>query len=763
MISITHNKTEIIANGTQTSFVFTFDFMDPTTIQLWITSPGAVSGTKIDPQLYTINTDTKTLEYPVQPAIPVEQGTLVTIIRVVDLVQLTELINQGRLQADRIEDMVDYLTLAVQQINEIAGRALTIPLGSHTSSENIWETIIDLRNELVAAVAAAENSVALSKEARELAEAAKQAAIEAAERAENAASIVETGVPTGGTAGQVLTKNSDTDNDMSWADVDAPTVEEFNNALALKANTTDLDAIKNIINSQVSNVGQILNFATLTPPTGWLLCDGSAYSTTDYAELYAVIGSTFGANATAGTFNVPDMRGLFVRGLDNRSTGATDPSAPRNMANTQGFAQQNITGNFTTRRGGNYSFGGTTAQRDNILSSAGSISHTTEAATTVTAENVPNWYVSNGTSGVHRVSLNASAQIQTAAEVRPVNRAFPYYIRAVQGSEIIDVSATLDDVKALVTQAQQAVTDAQAQLSLVEAAGENALTQIETARATAITSLNNASTSLLSSIVTEGNAQLNAIQTAANSGTSYINTAITTAQATLHSYVTSASTYASNASASADRAEAAAEIAGSGLPTGGSTGQVLTKNSDSDLDVKWADSTAVELEGGTTGQFLIKASDTNLDVEWSTAYTVPSGGATGYVLQKTSATNGDTSWLDLNGTISTAILNNSKVQTIASVSGATTISAANGEVVTIQSVTASTTFTLTASVGTGYSQVLTIGIYNGGTYTLTFNNTYWEGGTAPTFVTSGLDILTFVTVDGTTWFGLRSGTFYPGA
>lgn len=55
-------------------------------------------------------------------------------------------------------------------------------------------------------------------------------------------------------------------------------------------------------------VGIIAPFAGSAAPGGWLMCDGSAVSRTTYANLFGVIGSTFGAGDGSTTFNVPDMR-----------------------------------------------------------------------------------------------------------------------------------------------------------------------------------------------------------------------------------------------------------------------------------------------------------------------------------------------------------------------------------------------------------------------------------------------------------------------
>lgn len=63
--------------------------------------------------------------------------------------------------------------------------------------------------------------------------------------------------------------------------------------------------------------GAIMHFARSTPPTGWLKANGAAVSRTTYAALFAAIGTTFGAGDGSTTFNLPDLRGEFVRGWDD--------------------------------------------------------------------------------------------------------------------------------------------------------------------------------------------------------------------------------------------------------------------------------------------------------------------------------------------------------------------------------------------------------------------------------------------------------------
>jgi len=87
--------------------------------------------------------------------------------------------------------------------------------------------------------------------------------------------------------------------------------------------------------------GEIKIWSTNSAPSGWVECDGSELNRTTYADLYAVIGDTFGEGNGSTTFNVPDFRGRFLRGWDN--TAGNDPdAASRTAMNTGGNTGDNI-------------------------------------------------------------------------------------------------------------------------------------------------------------------------------------------------------------------------------------------------------------------------------------------------------------------------------------------------------------------------------------------------------------------------------------
>lgn len=125
------------------------------------------------------------------------------------------------------------------------------------------------------------------------------------------------------TTGQVLTYNATTNR---WAAQTLPTVA-----------------------GDDCPIGSILFFAAQTPPTGWLVCDGSNYPTDGiYADLWAVIGNIYG---TVGTnFKIPDLRGEFIRGWSSGRTGV-DPGRPFGQPQTDEIKAHTHPGSYLKNEG----------------------------------------------------------------------------------------------------------------------------------------------------------------------------------------------------------------------------------------------------------------------------------------------------------------------------------------------------------------------------------------------------------------------------
>ncbi|MFD2578808.1 tail fiber protein [Novosphingobium colocasiae] len=63
--------------------------------------------------------------------------------------------------------------------------------------------------------------------------------------------------------------------------------------------------------------GQVAAFAMAVAPAGWLACNGAAVSRETYAALFSAISTEWGGGDGSTTFNLPDLRGEFLRGWDD--------------------------------------------------------------------------------------------------------------------------------------------------------------------------------------------------------------------------------------------------------------------------------------------------------------------------------------------------------------------------------------------------------------------------------------------------------------
>jgi len=100
------------------------------------------------------------------------------------------------------------------------------------------------------------------------------------------------------------------------------------------------------------------------------------------------------------------------------------------------------------------------------------------------------------------------------------------------------------------------------------------------------------------------------------------------------------------------------------------------------------------------------------------------------------------------------------VNSIGSTGGGTQdIDLNSGSVVTATVDTSANTFTFSNAIASGDCSSFTLILTNGGSQTVNWPaSVNWAGGTAPTLTTSGVDVLTFTTVDGgTTWYGFAAG------
>lgn len=79
----------------------------------------------------------------------------------------------------------------------------------------------------------------------------------------------------------------------------------------------NLDVFSKEETRQMAPTGLVATFALFSAPPGWMKANGAAVSRTAYADLFGKIGTTFGAGDGVNTFNLPDLRGEFIRAWDD--------------------------------------------------------------------------------------------------------------------------------------------------------------------------------------------------------------------------------------------------------------------------------------------------------------------------------------------------------------------------------------------------------------------------------------------------------------
>jgi len=89
-------------------------------------------------------------------------------------------------------------------------------------------------------------------------------------------------------------------------------------------------------------IGAVFHFAASTAPTGFLKANGAAVSRSTYAALFAITGTTYGSGDGSTTFNVPDLRGEFIRGWDDAR--GIDASRAFGSAQADGIRASTVAG-----------------------------------------------------------------------------------------------------------------------------------------------------------------------------------------------------------------------------------------------------------------------------------------------------------------------------------------------------------------------------------------------------------------------------------
>lgn len=234
-------------------------------------------------------------------ATALEDDALLTIRRVLPLTQPTDIRDQGPFFPGTHEDAFDRAIMIVQQQQDILNRSFRAPENEASIGElpNIEER--------------ASKFLAFDADGDPIASSGSIDSIPVS-------SFVETLL-----------------DDITSADarvtLEIPVVDD----LTLQ----EVAGVMSVKTAMLTPPGVISAYGGTTAPTGYLICDGSEVNRTTYAALFSVIGEAFGRGDNTNTFNLPDLRGRFLRGKDG-AVGRDPDASARTAMNTGGNTGDNV-------------------------------------------------------------------------------------------------------------------------------------------------------------------------------------------------------------------------------------------------------------------------------------------------------------------------------------------------------------------------------------------------------------------------------------
>ena len=233
------------------------------------------------------------------------------------------------------------------------------------------------------------------------------------------------------TAGTSITASAQNSNENTVFNEFNGNIESTN----IKDGTIVVADLSTTVQAQFVPTGSVFEWAgsSNSIPSGYLYCNGQAVSRTTYAALFTAIGTAYGSGNGSTTFNVPDMRGYFARGVSDDSSN--DPDKATRTASASGGNTGNNVGSVeistisahthtatsvVTDPGHNHTerFGGGGGAQNNIVGATANTPPNDANSTNTTA---------SATTGVTVATTNANTG---GNETRPKNLYFFYIIKS---------------------------------------------------------------------------------------------------------------------------------------------------------------------------------------------------------------------------------------------------------------------------------------------------------------------------------------------
>jgi microcystin-dependent protein len=360
-------KTRVIATGVETTL---------NASQYTITGIGDPSG--------------GTVTYPLSGS-PLASTHQIIISRVLPLTQETDLTNQDGFYPEVIEGALDYLTMLVQQVDsgddatymeEVAGvwdadgkkiSDLAAPVSANDAVRKADLDAAVIANGNVPAPILSEVGYTLQATGVgtfdwQAGAGIADGSVTNAKLADMATSTIKaryggTGVPLDASLSDVFNNMAGSSKGMiywctgaGWQNLTVGTLGQVLTVGASNSLNWETPAATTATPS-----GAVMAFAMNSPPTGWLKCNGAAVSRATYSALFTAIGTTFGVGDGSTTFNLPDLRGEWVRGWDDgRSvdTGRVFGSAQSEMIGPHNHGATSVSSSSSSTSG---TFSGTTS------------------------------------------------------------------------------------------------------------------------------------------------------------------------------------------------------------------------------------------------------------------------------------------------------------------------------------------------------------------------------------------------------------------
>ena len=323
----TDNRRSYTGDGSTTVFAFPVFFLQAADVKVAL-RVNDVESTPVFNTDYTVSGAGNPSGGSVTFATAPVSGSTVVLFADPPLTQTVDYQEGDDFPAETHERALDKLTLLVQRLSARVARTLQY---DETAPEVLSAS------DLIGRVTAAET-------ARDQAQASQVAA--ATSETNAAASASAAAISAASVDGPALQAGIDANALAITGKADVSHTHDASDIVSGTIDAARLPAIETV------PAGAVLWFGVSTPPTGYLKANGAAISRTTYAGLFAAIGTTFGAGDGSTTFNVPDLRGEFVRGFDDgrgvdsgRSLGSPQVDAFKSHSHSITLTQSTAKGN----------------------------------------------------------------------------------------------------------------------------------------------------------------------------------------------------------------------------------------------------------------------------------------------------------------------------------------------------------------------------------------------------------------------------------